>query len=151
MTSEIVIRFPWLLPTQNVLDRMNPHQKRDLKDQILKEFLAAGLRPGGKPMKYAEITVWRHSVKEPDHANNLGSLKQLVDLLQPEGKLRKMKGKLAFTNPGGMSIILNDNPRHAIVRALWIKAPNLTAQHTLVRIRRLEAMPAQEALPEAAE
>lgn len=141
MTTEITIRLPFLLPTRNRQDRMHYHEKTDLKEQILREFMAAGIRSGGAPMRYAEVVVFRHSVREPDRDGNVGSIKQLVDLLQPEGKLRKMKGALAFTNPGGLSIITNDSPAHSVVRALWVKSPTIAEQHTLVRIRRLDAMP----------
>jgi hypothetical protein len=151
MTTVITIRLPFLLPTRNQQDRMHFHEKTELKAPILREFMTAGIRSGGAPMKYAEVTVWRHSIREPDRDGNMGSIKQLLDLLQPEGKLRKMKGALAFPNPGGMGIIMNDSPAHAVVRALWLKAPSLAGQHTMVRIKRLDAMPVPESASEAAE
>lgn len=148
MTDEIIIRLPFLLPLENEQRRLHYHQKRDVKDQIIREFIAAGIRSGGTPMKYAEIVVWRHSTQRPDDGGLWGSLKQLLDVLQPEGKLRKSKSKgYVFPNPGGLSIITNDDPSHAVVRPLWVKAPNLPAQHTLVRIRRLVAILPQEVVP----
>ena len=41
---EITIRLPFLLPTRNQQDRMHFHEKRQLKDRIIREFLAAGIR-----------------------------------------------------------------------------------------------------------
>lgn len=149
MTTEILIRLPFLLPLENRQVRMHYHAKRDVKDLIINEFTAAGILPGAAPMEFAEITIWRCSTQRPDTGGLWGSIKQLLDVLQPQGALRKMRGKMTFTNPGGIGVIRGDDPDHAVVRPLWTKARTLTEQHTLVRIRRLDAMPAQERMPEA--
>src|ERR1700690_1608261 len=108
MSREVIIRLPFLLPTRNQQDRMHFHAKRELKHRIIAEFIAAGIRSSGKPMEFSEVTVWRHSTQCPDFDGNVGSLKQLLDVIQPEGKLRKIKGELKLSNPGGLGIILND-------------------------------------------
>lgn len=136
---EIIIHLPFLLPTRNQQDRMHFHAKRNLKDQIIREFLAAGVLPGGAAMEFAEVVVWRHSTKSPDVDGLYGSIKQLVDILQPEGELRTVKGKLQHSNPGGLGIIANDSPAHIVLRPLWIKS-RPADQHTVVRIRELESM-----------
>lgn len=141
---EITIRLPFLLPTRNQQDRMHYHDKRKLKDQIIREFLAAGILPGRTPMEYAEVTVWRRSTREPDVDGLYGSLKQLLDVIQPEGDLRKVGAKLQHANPGGLGLIANDSPSHLIVRPLWIKS-RPSEQHTVIRIRELAAMPAEVA------
>ena len=121
---------------------MHFHQKRELKDQIIREFLAAGVLPSAAraPMAFAEVTVWRHSTREPDVDGLYGSLKQMLDVIQPAGDLRKVGGKLQHANPGGLGIILNDGPSRLVVRPFWIKS-RLSQQHTLIRIRELAEMP----------
>ena len=136
---EISIRLPFLLPLENKQHRMHYHAKRDVKDQIIGEFMAAGVLPGREPMKFAEIVVWRHSTREPDVPGQYGQLKQLLDVLQPEGPLRKVKNKFQNANPGGLGIILNDSPSHIVVRPLWLKS-KLSEQHTMIRIREIASI-----------
>ncbi len=142
---EISIRLPFLLPTRNVQDRMHFHQKRALKDDIIREFLAAGVLPSAAraPMAFAEVTVWRHSTREPDIDGLYGSLKQILDVIQPVGDLRKVGGKLRHANLGGLGIIANDSPSHLVVRPLWVKARQ-SEQHTMIRIREQEPAEVEE-------
>jgi len=140
---EITIRLPFLLPTRNVQDRMHFHEKRRLKDQIAGEFLAAGVRGTGVPIEFAEVTVWRHSTQCPDADGLYGSLKQILDVIQPQGEPRVVKGapygSLHIPNPGGLGLILNDDMRHIVLRPFWVKAKR-GEQHTVIRIRELAAI-----------
>ena len=140
---EISIRLPFLLPTRNQQDRMHFHEKRDLKNRIGREFLAAGILPGTTtPMAFAEVNVWRHSSREPDLDGLYGSVKQLLDILQPQGELRTVKGKLQHANPGGIGVIANDSPAHVVLRLFWVKAKP-SEQHTMVHLREMAGVLAE--------
>jgi len=138
--KQITVRLPFLLPTRNEQDRMHFQEKKRLKDRIIAEFIAAGIRRGAAPMEFAEVTVWRNSARSPDYDGNVGSLKQLLDVIQPEGIMRFVNGQPKFPNPGGLGIILNDNIEHVVVRAEWVKAKP-SEQYTLVRIKALDGIP----------
>jgi hypothetical protein len=143
LAEDIVFRLPFLLPLENVQVRTHYHAKTEWKRQIALELMAAGVRRPVTPMRYVAVTVWRHSLVEPDYTGLCGSLKQLLDIMQPEGQFIP---KLARPqNPGGLGIIESDKPSNLVVRPLWVRARTRIEQHTLVRIKELaEMMPVVE-------
>lgn len=90
--------------------------------------MTAGLRPE-KPIKYARVQVFRHSVGEPDRDNLFTSCKALLDVLQPSAARRVY----------GIGIIENDCPSRCDVRVFDIKAPRRNEQLTRVVITEIDA------------
>ncbi len=133
-TIDILFTLPLLLPTRNAQDRMHFHEKKALKDRLAMEIRAAGVVIPPVPFARCAVTVWRHSLVEPDTDGLFGSLKQILDVLQPSGQMIVMKGKRQFQNPQGLGIIASDKPSCCEVRPLWIKARHRTEQKTVVAI-----------------
>lgn len=148
--KEIHFVLPRLLPTRNQQDRMHFHKKRELKESLALEVRHAVREMPAQPLKIVSVTVWRHSLVEPDSDGLSGSLKQLLDVLQPQGKLVKSKGKLQLQNPQGLGIILSDKPSCCLAFARWIKARHRTEQKTVVVIKELSEIPKAHAEAEAA-
>ena len=145
MMRTIHFTLPLLLPTRNEQDRMHFHEKTKLKERLAMEIRACGFVRPINPLPLCAVTVWRHSLVEPDTDGLFGSLKQLLDVLQPQGALIAIKGKTQFRNPQGIGIIADDRPSACDVRAYWIKARHRTDQKTVVVIRELSEMPERTA------
>ena len=141
----ISFTIPLLLPTRNEQDRMHFHEKTKLKERLAMEIRAAGIIAPPRPFDLAAVTVWRQSLVEPDTDGLFGSLKQLLDVLQPQGGLVMIKGKTQFRNPQGLGLIADDKPSRCVVNAHWIKARHRPDQKTVVVIHELSEMPERAA------
>lgn len=136
--------LPMLLPTRNEQDRLHYHDKTRLKECLALEIRAAGVLPPPMPLDLCAVTIWRHSLVEPDTDGLFGSIKQLLDVLQPKGGIVTVQGKPRLRNPQGLGIIADDKPSRCAVDVRWIKARHRTDQKTVVVIRELAEMPARE-------
>lgn len=143
--DQIYFTLPFLLPTRNEQDRMHFHEKTKLKNRLAMEIRAAGVITPTSPLALSSVTVWRHSLVEPDTDGLFGSLKQLLDVLQPQGRLVRIKSVLQYQNPQGLGIIADDKPSRCLVQPYWIKARNRPEQKTVVVIRELIEMPERNA------
>lgn len=142
---QIHFTLPMLLPTRNEQDRMHVHVKRKLKERLALEIRAAGVVIPPRPIGLASVSVWRHSLVEPDTDGLFGSLKQLLDVLQPRGDVIMVKGQPKLRNPQGLGIIADDKPSVCEVRARWIKAQHRGDQKTVVVIQEMAEMPDRNA------
>ncbi|GAC1601575.1 MAG: hypothetical protein NVS3B2_04580 [Ramlibacter sp.] len=125
-----VIRFelPLLLPTANVVIRMQHHVRARMRNTICAHVKVAtqGQRPP-TPFLRARVTVERIGKAEPD-ADGLGvSSKFLLDVLQP----------LSKRHPSGLGIIHEDNPKHLEFVARYERVAKGEEQRTRVLIEEL--------------
>lgn len=121
----IYVEFPMRLPTTNVYARMHWAKRSRLGRQVATEIWAAlGGKLPARPLKRCTIRVERVSTKEPDPDGLVGSLKCLLDALQPPSK----------RHPYGLGIIADDTrecigrpdvthvPGKASKTRIWIEA-----------------------------
>lgn len=98
------IRFtiPLTLPTRNVLDRMHWAERGRLRKLISAEVFAA-VHPhrnyAADPFDLCNVTITRYSPKEPDKDGLVGSVKGLLDVLQP----------VSARHPNGLGLIADDS------------------------------------------
>lgn len=123
--NKIVISIPLLLPLPN--QRRGVHWSvlyRERK-RIADEMRLNALRVLSKdPFPRARVTVWRHSLHEPDTDNLYASCKHALDILQP------CTPKRAY----GLGMIENDKPSCCDLRAFWIKTARRTDQRTVIEV-----------------
>lgn len=101
---------------------------RDARRNIAYEIISqlSGDRPE-PPFKYAAVTIFRHSLQEPDTDNLYASAKDLLDVLQPSGEQRSY----------GLGIIENDKPSRCELKVRHRTARYRTDQCTRVVIREM--------------
>lgn len=96
----IFVEIPIRTPTLNEWQRMHWARRGRLGRQVAKEIWAAlGGKLPERPFKKCRIRVERVSTKEPDFDGIVGSLKTILDALQPPSK----------RHPYGLGIIADDN------------------------------------------
>ena len=66
-----------------------------------------------QPIEQARVVFIRRSAREPDSDNLPGSFKLVRDLLCVASK----------KNPGGLGLIVDDDPAHLLAEYRWEKAP----------------------------
>jgi hypothetical protein len=96
----IQFAIPYRLPLLNTM--LRSHWAYRARERMTIAWLvkkAIGRLPE-KPLDKAVIHVYRHSPKQPDDDNLQGSVKSLLDVLQPVSK----------RHPSGLGIIRNDSP-----------------------------------------
>jgi hypothetical protein len=119
--TTIDITIPLRLPTRNELDRMHFHAKkriaRNIAELVAAELMMRRCKPA-KPLTPVRITIERHSSRQPDHDNLNGSVKQLLDVLQPF--VSPPPGTRKGGRPLGLDVIAGDDPKNM---------PHLTVMH----------------------
>lgn len=101
-----------LLPGANRLIRMNAHDYRRLRDDLL--LLArAGLAPAAPPAPLPRcrvgIDLWRPSRSLLDADAKYGAVKPLLDVLQPDRRYARTLGRHRITDvAAGLGLIADD-------------------------------------------
>ena len=133
--TEIVFRLPapLRLPNRKGIARTRAAgaaQEKEARELLAWEIasMLAGQRPA-EPLKYVQVSVFRHSLQEPDTDNLYASCKGLLDVLQPSGKRRTY----------GLGIIENDKPSRCLLKVRHIPVRYRTDQCTHVVIKAVAA------------
>lgn len=133
MRLTFCLQRPLTLPNKRGIAATRKHGAATLRQErqdLAWEIAAAlsGVRPA-KPIKYARVQVFRHSVGTPDRDNLFAACKALLDVLQPSTARRLY----------GLGIIENDCPSRCELRVFDIKAPRRNEQFTRVMITEIDA------------
>jgi hypothetical protein len=87
------------------------------KRRVAREvWVALGGRLPAEPIQRCRVTVYRHSTRQPDDDNLAGSLKPLLDALQPSTDRRTY----------GLGLIADDAPGVCSMVPRWVKATRAT-------------------------
>jgi hypothetical protein len=93
------------------------------------EVRAAILGPlPAAPLARSRVTIWRHSIQPLDADALAGSVKHLLDLLQPMSK----------RHPYGLGLIADDRADCCALSVHWVKARSRTEQRMVVQIEPME-------------
>ena len=125
MTDRIAFTLPLLLPLPN--RRRGTHWavlSKERKHLAAEIWAALAGRVPPSPLPRARVTIWRHSVQEPDTDNLYASCKGVLDAIQPATDRRTY----------GLGIIVDDKPSVCELRALWVKERHRTDQRTVVEV-----------------
>ena len=125
MTQRIAFTLPLLLPLPN--RRRGTHWavlSKERKRLATEIWAALGTQQPAQPLARARVTIWRHSVQEPDTDNLYASCKGVLDALQPATERRTY----------GLGVITDDRPSLCDLRAKWVKAAHRTDQRTVVEV-----------------
>jgi hypothetical protein len=104
----------------NVWERMHFRAKARFKTALAWEILAGIGRKPAAPIERAQVTVWRHSIREPDNDGLI--VKHLLDSLQPASK----------RHPYGIGVIAGDDPAHVECKIHHVNAKRRSDQGTVV-------------------
>ena len=125
--GEITFRLDAPLPLLNRWERMHWRAKSKHKQELAREIWALTAGQVAAPLERAEVLVWRHSIREPDHDGLI--VKSLLDALQPASK----------RHPYGIGIIAGDDSEHVTCKIQHVTAKRRAEQCTVVVIRDLGA------------
>ena len=127
------------LPLQNAWERMHWAARRSFKIALAWEIrgLLTGQIPA-RPIEFAEVKIWRHSIREPDQDGMI--VKALLDVLQPCSK----------RHPYGLGIIKDDRPANCHSSIRHVRALHRTDQCTRVAILALGGVEFERRRDEAA-
>lgn len=116
------LKAPLLLPNR----KKNLHWSAQTQlIHALSQEVAQVIGPGpSEPIAKAHIRVFRYGIQEPDHDNIIGSLKGLLDVLQPR----------SHRHPYGLGIIAGDDPEHLTSEIHHIQVKARAEQRTSVKI-----------------
>ena len=105
-----VDRLPASNSSRNVHWRV---KHRERKEWQVSMMIALGRNRFREPIERASVIFIRRSAREGDYCNLVSSFKLIEDLLQPASK----------RNPGGLGLIVGDDPQHLEAEYRWEKAP----------------------------
>lgn len=98
-TAPIVIDLPLRTPLMNQWMRMHFRTRMRYCRAVAMQIAIHASRKPAEPLQRCRVTVERFSTQEPDRDGLFGSLKSVLDALQPQSK----------THPYGLCFIANDS------------------------------------------
>ncbi|HTS05739.1 MAG TPA: hypothetical protein VMP68_09155 [Candidatus Eisenbacteria bacterium] len=121
-----ILKKPLMLPNRK--KTLHWAKQSQLIHALSQEVAQAIGQGPPQPIPKAHVKVFRYGIQEPDHDNIVGSLKGILDVLQPR----------SHRHPYGLGIIAGDDPEHLISEIHHIQVKTLAEQKTKVVIREIK-------------
>ena len=116
--------LPYALPSLNKLLRMHWSERKKEAKRMSESVAAvtAHLPKGAKPPEHARVTVVRYASRAMDEDNLYGSVKHLLDVLQPKSE----------RHPFGLGLIAGDDPAHLTVTVRFERSSRAAARTSVL-------------------
>ncbi len=131
MTAPIAFTIQGLTPSPNTMLRTHWSARRRYIADLAWQVRAALLGPlPTSPIARARVTVWRHSVQPLDSDALAGSVKFLLDVLQPPSP----------RHPYGLGVLQDDRADCCELTVRWVTTKHRTDQRMVVEIAPLDTV-----------